>query len=231
MNRTKTRSPRTAALVATVLAAVSVAACKPGDLPRHRSGEPSEVAATSPAGTTTGDPTTARQQLGTLKVAVPGPMTGYSRARFGGGWKSQGNSCDTREIVLQKQGKNVVTDPKTCKITSGTWLSLYDGVTEHDPRRLDIDHLVPEAEAWRTGAANWPQDQREKFANDYSGELVAVTAHSNRSKGDGAPPEYMPVQQEHCDYATRWIAVKTQWHLTIASPEKNALTQMLSTCH
>jgi hypothetical protein len=131
--------------------------------------------AQTPAAPATGPAAT---QLAALRIAAPGPMTGYSRDKFGHGWISQGNSCDTREIVLHQQGKNV-KDGKDCKPDSGTWISLYDGVTVTDPAQLDIDHLVPEAEAWRTGAARWSQAERERFANDYSVELVAVTARSN----------------------------------------------------
>jgi hypothetical protein len=169
-------------------------------------------------------------QLAELVVAAPGTMAGYSRDKFGNGWTSQGNSCDTREIVLQQQGKDVKSG-KDCKPVSGTWVSLYDGKTVTNPGELDIDHLVPEAEAWRTGAAQWSQENRERFANDYSdGELVAVTAHSNRSKGDDAPPDYLPVQEQWCNYATGWVRVKHVFELTISERERDALKQMLGTC-
>jgi hypothetical protein len=187
------------------------------------------AADTAVPGTSAGD---ASAQLAALRVASPGPMTGYSRDQFGKGWADQGHSCNTREIVLQRQGQNVTTDPRTCRITAGTWISLYDGVTVHNPAQLDIDHLVPLGEAWKTGATTWTADQRQKFANDWQdGELVAVTAHSNRSKGDDPPPGYMPTQVERCAYARQWIEVKSTWHLTITQPEHDALAQMLGTCH
>lgn len=226
MNRKKRRATRCLAVVAATTAAASIAACTP-----HDAGSKDTASTATGGGTATaGNPGQARQQLAGLPVAAPSPMTGYSRSKFGHGWKDQGHSCNTREIVLQRQGHGVTSDPKTCKITGGTWTSLYDGVTVHDAGQLDIDHLVPEAEAWRTGAAFWPADQREKFANDWQHELVAVTAHSNRSKGDGPPPEYEPVASERCDYSIRWIDVKSQYRLTVSATEKTALTQMLNTC-
>ncbi len=48
----------------------------------------------------------------------------------------------------------------------GTWFSAYDGKTVTDPQDIDIDHMVPLANAWRTGAASWTDEQREEFAND-----------------------------------------------------------------
>jgi hypothetical protein len=135
----------------------------------------------------------------------------------GGGWIAQPDGCDTWADVLKAQGRDVKV--KGCTVNSGNWLSLYDGHNVTSPHDLDIYHLVPDADAWRTGAANWTQDQR-----------VAVAAHSNRSKGDQPPPGYLPAQQaEWCDYASHWIKVKYQ--LTVSQTEKDALTRMLGTCH
>lgn len=215
---------RTAAALAL---AAATAACHPTAAAPHagQTGDAGHHPATAASGP-------AAQQLAELRVAAPGPMAGYSRDQFGHGWDKQpGTACDTREIVLHQQGQGVISDPKTCRATSGTWVSLYDGVTVHDARQLDIDHLVPEAEAWRTGAASWTADQRKKFANDYAGgELVAVTAHSNRSKGDEPPPDYMPARSEWCRYATGWVSVKHTWRLTVTDREREALRQMLNTC-
>ena len=173
-------------------------------------------------------PADSGKQLAALKIGTAGPMTGYSRDRFGGGWTTQPDGCDTRVDVLKSQGQEVKS--KGCTVNSGKWLSLYDGQNVTSPHDLDIDHLVPEAEAWRTGAAKWTQQQRVAFANDLD-ELVAVTAHSNRSKGDQPPPGYMPVESERCDYATHWIKVKAKYQLTISQQEHDALVQMLGTCH
>jgi hypothetical protein len=173
-------------------------------------------------------PSDSSQQLASLKIGPAGPMSGYSRDRFGGDWIKQPDGCDTRVDVLKAQGRDVKS--KGCTVNSGNWTSLYDGVAVTSPHDLDIDHLVPEAESWRTGAAKWTQDQRVAFANDLD-ELVAVTAHSNRSKGDQPPPGYMPVQSEWCDYATHWIKVKAKYQLTISQAEHDALAQMIGTCH
>jgi hypothetical protein len=84
---------------------------------------------------------------------------------------------------------------------------------------------MPGGPARRTG----PRTSGVAFANDLD-ELVAVAAHSNRSKGDQPPPGYLPAQQaEWCDYASHWIKVKYQ--LTVSQTEKDALTRMLGTCH
>jgi hypothetical protein len=93
-------------------------------------------------------------------------------------------------------------------------------------------HVVPLAHAWRTGAHLWSARRREAFANDLRApELVAVTAHTNRSKSDSAPDEWKPPRRAAwCLYARWWIDVKTTWRLTVTSVERRALRAMLRRC-
>ncbi|MEU4802790.1 HNH endonuclease family protein [Actinosynnema sp. NPDC023587] len=168
--------------------------------------------------------------LAGLKIASEGKMAGYSRDRFPH-WSGQGNSCDTREVVLQRQGADVRSD-KDCKATAGTWVSAYDGVTITDAGKLDIDHTVPLAEAWRSGADKWTDEQRQKFANDLDGiQLVAVSATSNRSKGDQDPAKWKPpVETYWCTYAANWVTVKSTYGLTVDQAEHDALAAMIAVC-
>ncbi|NUT54109.1 MAG: HNH endonuclease [Saccharothrix sp.] len=169
-------------------------------------------------------------QLAALTVAPEGKMTGYSRDRFPH-WSSQGEGCDTREVVLQRQGADVQVGD-SCKITSGTWTSVYDGKVVTDPGELDIDHTVALAEAWRSGADKWTDEQREKFANDLGGlQLIAVTASSNRSKGDQDAAKWKPPAQDYwCTYARAVVSVKTLYSLTVDEAERDALGVMLKAC-
>jgi hypothetical protein len=169
-------------------------------------------------------------QLDTLGVGGWASMSGYSRDRFHH-WISQGDGCDTRDVVLKHDGQSV-NATADCKITGGRWVSPYDGKTTSDPQGLDIDHMVPLANAWRTGAKDWTDARRERFANDLTNpQLLAVTLTTNRSKGDQDPSEWKPPRHEYwCVYAQRWVAVKSYWTLTVTSEERAALTDMLDTC-
>jgi hypothetical protein len=40
-----------------------------------------------------------------------------------------------------------------CNLTDGEWLSYYDEQEVSDPAKLDIDHMVPLAQAWDSGAS------------------------------------------------------------------------------
>jgi Protein of unknown function (DUF1524) len=177
-----------------------------------------------------GDSGTARAKLSQLKVAAWHSMAGYSREKFPH-WTGQGGGCDTRDAILKRDGKNVkVTDD--CKITSGSWHSVYDGKDFTSPTGIDIDHMVPLANSWRTGAAEWTDDKRSDFANDMERpQLIAVSAGSNRSKGDQDPSEWKPPSQDYwCQYAIDWVTVKSYWKLTVTASEKSALEDMLGTC-
>lgn len=178
----------------------------------------------------TGDASAASATLNTLAVGGWAAMTGYSRDRFHH-WDAQGGGCDTRDVVLKRDGQGVIASTE-CKITKGTWLSAYDGKSVTDPQDLDIDHMVPLANAWRTGAAAWTDQQREAFANDLTRpQLIAVTLSTNRSKGDQDPSEWKPPNAEYwCTYAQSWITVKAYWKLSVTAAEKASLADMLGRC-
>ncbi|WP_406365266.1 HNH endonuclease family protein [Streptomyces sp. NBC_01546] len=172
----------------------------------------------------------ARTQLAALKVAPAGTMAGYSRDKFTH-WAQQANKCDTREVVLERDGTDVKRDAE-CRAVSGNWKSFYDGVAVTDAAKMDIDHMVPLAEGWRSGAAGWDAARRKAFANDLANpQLLAVTAASNRSKGDQSPDLWQPPDKSSwCQYGRAWTTVKSAYGLTVTEPEKKMLTTMLDTC-
>ncbi|GGT31306.1 MULTISPECIES: HNH endonuclease family protein [Streptomyces] len=176
------------------------------------------------------DAETARAQLAALTVAAPGTMAGYSRSRFTH-WAEQGDRCDTRETVLQRDGQDVVRDAE-CRAVTGTWRSLYDGAVVTEASGMDIDHIVPLAEGWRSGAAAWDAAKRKAFANDLlRPQLLAVSAASNRSKGDQAPDRWQPPDRSSwCQYGRAWTTVKAAYGLTATEDEKRMLGTMLDTC-
>ncbi|MDT0347040.1 HNH endonuclease family protein [Streptomyces litchfieldiae] len=198
--------------------------------PTGEAGEPSEEAE-EPGTTLPGLPTAdeAREQLAALTVAEPRPMTGYSRDRFPH-WTST-DGCTVRGTVLRRDGEDVTVDDD-CQPVSGTWHSAYDGEVFTDPGDIDIDHMVPLANAWRSGADEWTDEEREAFANDLdSPQLLAVGARVNREKGDQSPDQWAPPAEEFaCTYARAWTAVKDSYGLTITAGERDTLGTMLDSC-
>ena len=172
---------------------------------------------------------TAQSQLNALTVATQGSTSGYSRDLFPH-WITISGSCNTRETVLKRDGTSVVTS-SACAATSGSWYSPYDGATWTAASDVDIDHVVPLAEAWRSGAAAWTTSRRQSFANDLTRpQLIAVTDNVNQSKGDQDPSTWQPSRTAYrCTYAKMWIAVKYYWDMTLQAAEKTALQSALNT--
>lgn len=134
---------------------------------------------------------TAKSTLASLTVAAQGSQSGYSRALFPH-WITISGTCNTRETVLKRDGTDVTTNA-ACASTSGSWLSPYDGATWTAASDLDIDHLVPLSNAWKSGAAQWTTPQRQAFANDLTNpQLLAVTDNVNESKSDSGPEDWKP---------------------------------------
>ncbi|MET7306721.1 HNH endonuclease family protein [Streptomyces sp. NPDC005571] len=173
---------------------------------------------------------TARTYLSQLTVSAEGSSTGYSRDLFPH-WITQSGACDTREVVLKRDGTNV-TQNSSCTSVSGSWYSEYDGAGWTAASDLDIDHMVPLAEAWRSGASSWTTAQRQSFANDLTRpQLIAVTDNVNQSKGDQDPAEWLPSRTAYrCTYARAWVHVKHYYNLTVDSAEKSALQSVLNGC-
>ena len=172
---------------------------------------------------------TARTYLSSLTVAAETHASTYDRDLFPT-WITISGTCDTREYVIKRDGSNVVTN-SACTATSGSWTSPYDNVVTTNPSTFDIDHLVPLSEAWDSGAWAWTTAQRQAFANDTTRpQLLAVSASSNRSKGDDDPAEWLPQASYQCVYARAWVQVKHYYGLSVDSTEKAALSAVLRSC-
>ncbi|THA27765.1 HNH endonuclease [Streptomyces sp. RKND-216] len=225
------RARRWTRTLSAVSLAVSLAAvCTACGTVREGVEDLEDAAPKPPASTAAPGDGEARRLLAELDVRQPGTMDGYSRDRFAH-WSDQEGACDTREVVLKRDGKDVRTDAD-CSAVSGTWHSPYDAGVWTDASDVDVDHMVPLAEAWRSGARAWDDERREAFANDLERpQLWAVTDNVNQSKGDEPPDEWKPERRSYwCTYAGHWVAVKHHYALSVTEAEKTALTSMLRSC-
>ncbi|MDZ5447766.1 HNH endonuclease family protein [Micromonospora sp. 4G57] len=218
--RSLPRFPRARRQAAVVVVAALAGACLAGVNAQPASATPPGIPSKA----------TAQSQLNALTVAAQGSTSGYSRDLFPH-WITISGSCDTRETVLKRDGTSVVVN-SSCAATSGRWYSPYDGATWYAASDVDIDHVVPLAEAWRSGASSWTTSKRQSFANDLTRpQLIAVTDNVNQSKGDQDPSTWQPpLSSYRCTYSKMWITVKYSWGLAMQSSEKSALQSMLNTC-
>jgi len=180
-----------------------------------------------PAAPVTGD-------LATLPVKGRAPKTGYARSQFGNGWDTS-LGCDTRNIILERDLKNIVRD-ESCRVLSGVLNDPYTGKQIHFIRGettsddVQIDHVVALSNAWQTGAQQLTYEKRVALANDPL-NLLAVDGRANENKSDGDAATWLPPNKPfRCQYIKRQIAVKLRYSLWVTSAERTAMATILQKC-
>lgn len=172
--------------------------------------------------------------LAALKARPEGTLLGYSRDQFGPAWQDvDHNGCDTRNDILARDMTQVVR-PRGCQVTSGVLLDPYTGKTitwVRGPQsaRVQIDHVVALADAWRTGASALSPGDRLAFANDPL-NLLAVDGPTNEAKGDKDASKWLPRAQFRCTYVLGQIQVKRKYGLWITPSEQKSMSDVLRTC-
>ncbi|MFI2736611.1 HNH endonuclease family protein [Streptomyces sp. NPDC018711] len=174
------------------------------------------------------------QALAWVEEAPEGPRDGYSRTQFKH-WNKGLNptdGCDTRKEVILSEALERPAIGAKCALTGGRWWSEYDQVWITSASSLDVDHMVPLAEAWDSGAAAWTAERREAYANDQGApnSLIAVSGSSNRSKADKDPADWLPVPADRCKYTADWVADKLRWRLTADAAERDTLIRLAEDC-
>lgn len=232
----------TARLVVVLIAMVTIIIVV-GVLASQR-GAPAVLPSASPAPVTTspkvsaspsptpdaGEPLSAL--LARLRIE-PERRGGYDRDLFPLWVDDDGDGCDTRDEVLMSEAEEPPSIGSRCRLTGGRWTSAYDGLVLTDVAELSIDHVVALAEAWRSGARDWPASRRVRFANDLADPrtLVAVSVESNMAKGDSDPGQWLPtVVEERCPLVEAWIAVKVRWDLSVDQGEHDDLASLAAGC-
>lgn len=223
-----------AGLVA-VAALVAVSACAPVDRP---------ALAPRPTESASAPVSPAPAKLTELRSIERHPTTPpYDRDAFGTAWAdTDHNGCNQRDDVLLRDatpGTVRTGQQGRCDhdVLAGSWVDPYTGRTLtftdlkdlRQAQAIQIDHVVPLSEAWRSGAAAWPADRRRAFADDLAG-LLAVDGPTNMGKGDDDPAAWRPRQAFQCEYAARWIDTKARWRLGVDPSERAALEEMLGYC-
>ena len=152
--------------------------------------------ATIPTVTLPGTTTVPHLDIAPIPVDVPS----YDRSDWKH-WVDADRDCqNTRAEVLITESLAQIgfRDDRQCTVDTGQWLALYTGTVVTEAGALDIDHMVPLANAHKSGAWAWTPQEKEEYANDLSfdGHLIAVTASANRSKGARGPEDWKPPGHE-----------------------------------
>ena len=145
-----------------------------------------------------------------LPISPPSHAETYNRAADFGGFTDVDGCKNTRAEVLIRTSEAPVTftTSSDCTVKSGRWTDPWSGVTSTVADDFQIDHTVPLANAWTSGAWSWTHAQRVAYANDLADadHLVPILTHENESKIDKGPDGWKPPSRAAwCTYARVWI--------------------------
>ena len=194
---------------------------------------------------------TALKQLDSIRVAQP-RQGGYDRQTQFGGWASTGcGKATTRDMILARDLTDTVRN-RDCQVTAGVLADLYTGRSIQFKRGpstsadVQIDHVVALQDAWASGARDWDQGKRVKYANSPD-VLLASDGPANMAKGVGvdfngtgryrngwnimAPDIWLPDNEAYrCDYMAKRVAIKHAWGLSMTAREKQQTVTYLAAC-
>lgn len=182
--------------------------------------------------------TTAKQRLANLDTKSAASMDDYSRSKFGPAWFDVDlNGCSTRNDILARDLRQVeVKAGDHCFVVKGTLQDRYTGTTLNFVQgpatsgKVQIDHVVALAAAWRTGAKPWIAARRLFYANDDL-VLLAVDGPTNSAKSDKDAAAWLPPNASfHCRYVARQVAIKTKYDLWVTQPERMTMADVLGGC-
>jgi hypothetical protein len=201
------------------------------------------VVAVAPPSTTTSTVVVAQEvpksaydiitKLDALQVKDEYMGGGYARYRYGAWRDDDGDGCTTPYDVLIDQGKDVVHRTNPCDIVSGEWHSLYDNVIIDSSDQMTIDHVVGLYEAWKSGAWNWTDVQRNNYLNDLKtlSAIMAVSKSAQHDKNGRDPKDWLPpFEPVRCRYLQTWVDVKTVWKLSVDPGERESIAAAALNC-
>ncbi|WP_420802382.1 HNH endonuclease family protein [Streptomyces taklimakanensis] len=179
----------------------------------------------------------ARRIIDGLATRGRGPRTGYDRDEFGYAWMDTAdgvplvrNGCDTRNDLLKRDGRELrFRSGSDCVVVSMTLADPYTGKEidwrKQDAAKVQIDHVVPLSYAWQMGASRWPEDKRERLANDPL-NLLPVDGSANSAKGDSGPASWLPPNKRiRCAYAVRFAQVALEYEMPVTAADKRTMAR------
>lgn len=171
------------------------------------------------AGEVEGDRLDARQEMLVRASLVP--------VEIECGWTLPGVlAAPAQQYRIERSG------PRRCRVASGRWLDDYTGVEivastgEEVARLVTVEHVVPLAEAHRSGGHCWDRERRRQFANDRRFLLIiSRSMNGTRSDTDVFLPWHRP-----CRFVRLYVAAKAEYELGYDLAEGSFFADQLALC-
>lgn len=138
-------------------------------------------------------------------------------------------SYDRSEWISSSQWKKARINALARAQYENVWICGYTDTIIPETRALDIDHIIPIKYAFDNGGAIWSTTKKRRFATD-SENLVAVSQHANRSKGDKGLSRYLP-QKHVCFYASHWKLISKKYSLKLQKNDQQVLDSLSNVCY
>ena len=163
--------------------------------------------------------------------ASPSTELAYRRSDWPHWQDSDGDCMNTRHEMLALQATGPVTlSPDGCLVSRGHWLDPFSGKLYTQASDLDVDHIVPLAWTHEHGGANWPRQQKARFANDPE-NLLVVDDGLNQAKGARGPDTWLPPNRLYrCAYLARWALILNKYQLSLSDPEAHLFGRAQRAC-
>lgn len=158
----------------------------------------------------------------------------YDRNGQYGSWidaDKDGQNTRAEVLIAESTAPVTFTSATNRTVATGQWHDPYTGMTFTIASDVDIDHFIPLAEAHRSGASYWSQQEREDFANNIDNEavLIAVDDSTNQSKSDRDPAEWLPPNASFLvDYVFTWIKLKALYNLFMDKSEYDSVLSQVA---
>jgi len=169
-------------------------------------------------------------------------ISGYRRDQFGSGWATADNGCDMRNVILNRDLRDVRLGIATserrdgaCLVLSGVLDDPFTGETIYFERGVNsnaihIDHVVALSDGWQSGMHDREREERVRFFNDPI-NLLAVDGPANMAKSDYTADKWLPSNRAfHCIFVARQISVKFRYALSVTHAERQAKERVLRQC-
>lgn len=144
-------------------------------------------------------------------------------------WQDIDSDCQNtrQESLIENSLVPVRFNNDSCTVLYGLWYCPFSDSLIHDPKIIDIDHIIPLKNVYYSGGHKWSKERKEEYSNDLD-VLLPVLFSQNRSKGSKSPNEWLPKNKKfYKQYCKLWIYVKNKYNLSVTKDELEFLKEVL----